>query len=73
MKFLPNFWPIALLAGSFAAKPSLLWASCSMIRISGLFPKPGTRSLGADAIYSRPDKDYSLMDCISVQTMRREG
>ena len=28
---------------------------------------------GLDLYQSRPDKGYSLVDCISVQTMRREG
>jgi predicted nucleic acid-binding protein len=30
--------------------------------------------LGGLALYrARPDKGYSLTDCISMQTMRREG
>ena len=30
--------------------------------------------LDALSLYeSRPDKDYSLTDCVSMQTMRREG
>jgi predicted nucleic acid-binding protein len=28
---------------------------------------------GLDLYASRPDKGYSLTDCISMQTMRREG
>jgi len=28
---------------------------------------------GLDLYQSRPDKGYSLVDCISMQTMRREG
>jgi predicted nucleic acid-binding protein len=28
---------------------------------------------GLDFYQSRPDKGYSLVDCISMQTMRREG
>ena len=32
-----------------------------------------TFSTGFDLYASRPDKGYSLTDCISMQTMRREG
>jgi predicted nucleic acid-binding protein len=28
---------------------------------------------GLDLYSQRPDKGYSLIDCISMQTMRREG
>ena len=28
---------------------------------------------GVDLYEPRPDKGYSLVDCISMQTMRREG
>jgi predicted nucleic acid-binding protein len=37
---------------------------------------PQTRSSflsGLDLYTQRPDKGYSLTDCISMQTMRREG
>jgi len=29
--------------------------------------------LGRDLFQARPDKGYSLTDCISMQTMRRQG
>jgi len=32
-----------------------------------------TFSAGFDLYANRPDKGYSLADCISMQTMRREG
>jgi uncharacterized protein len=28
---------------------------------------------GLELYHARPDKGYSLIDCISMQTMRREG
>ena len=39
-----------------------------------VIPQSRTSLLEALALYeSRPDKAYSLTDCISMQTMRREG
>ena len=39
-----------------------------------VFPQSRTSFLDALTFYeSRPDKEYSLTDCISMQTMRREG
>jgi predicted nucleic acid-binding protein len=39
-----------------------------------VFPQSHRSFLDALAFYaSRPDKHYSLTDCISMQTMRREG
>ena len=39
-----------------------------------VFPQSRASLLEALALYeSRPDKEYSLTDCISMQVMRREG
>jgi predicted nucleic acid-binding protein len=39
-----------------------------------VFPQSRISLLDALTFYeSRPDKEYSLTDCISMQTMRREG
>ena len=39
-----------------------------------VFPQSHTSFLDALTLYeSRPDKEYSLTDCVSMQTMRREG
>ena len=39
-----------------------------------VFPQSRVSLLDALALYdSRPDKEYSLTDCISMQVMRREG
>ena len=39
-----------------------------------VIPQSRTSLLDALTLYeSRPDKEYSLTDCISMQTMRREG
>ena len=39
-----------------------------------VFPQSRASLLDALTLYeSRPDKEYSLTDCISMQTMRREG
>jgi predicted nucleic acid-binding protein len=39
-----------------------------------VFPQSHTSFLEALSLYeSRPDKEYSLTDCVSMQTMRREG
>jgi uncharacterized protein len=39
-----------------------------------VFPQSRTSFLDALTLYeTRPDKEYSLTDCISMQTMRREG
>jgi predicted nucleic acid-binding protein len=39
-----------------------------------VFPQSHTSFLDALHLYeSRPDKEYSLTDCISMQVMRREG
>jgi uncharacterized protein len=39
-----------------------------------VIPQSRASLLSGMALYgARPDKDYSLTDCISMQTMRREG
>ena len=39
-----------------------------------VLPQSHTSLLDALTLYeSRPDKEYSLTDCVSMQTMRREG
>jgi len=39
-----------------------------------IVPQTRTGFLDASTLYNaRPDKGYSLTDCISMQTMRREG
>jgi predicted nucleic acid-binding protein len=39
-----------------------------------VFPQSRTSLLDALALYElRPDKEYSLTDCVSMQAMRREG
>ena len=39
-----------------------------------VFPQSRDSLLDALTLYeSRPDKEYSLTDCIAMQTMRREG
>ena len=48
----------------------------SILKSPGVRVIPQTRSslLSGMALYgARPDKGYSLTDCISMQTMRREG
>lgn len=47
-----------------------------ILRDSGVHVIPQTRESflsGLDLYASRPDKGYSLTDCISMQTMRRGG
>jgi hypothetical protein len=42
-------------------------------RYSGNPAEPPSFLAGLDLYSQRPDKGYSLADCISMQTMRREG
>jgi predicted nucleic acid-binding protein len=58
------------------------WRSARGHAVSGLLSSPDIRVIAQSrnsfveglALYnSRPDKGYSLTDCISMQTMRREG
>ncbi len=47
-----------------------------LIRNSSVRVVPQSREsfiAGLDLYRARPDKQYSLTDCISMQTMRREG
>ncbi len=41
--------------------------------VSVLFRRAEGRSFPAWLSTKRPDKGYSLIDCISMQTMRKEG
>ncbi len=46
------------------------------LRNSGILVVPQSRDLflaGLELYLARPDKGYSLTDCISMHTMRREG
>jgi predicted nucleic acid-binding protein len=38
-----------------------------------VFPQSGSFLSGLELYRARPDKGYSLADCISMQAMRREG
>jgi predicted nucleic acid-binding protein len=71
---------LEFLAAVSAAGPQLRHAAAA--RVAGMFADPAmrmveaTRALFLDglALYqSRPDKEYSLTDCISMEVMRREG
>lgn len=47
-----------------------------ILEVPGIYVVPQSRNslLSGMALYgARPDKGYSLTDCISMQTMRREG
>jgi predicted nucleic acid-binding protein len=47
-----------------------------ILEVPGIYVVPQSRDslLSGMALYgTRPDKGYSLTDCISMQTMRREG
>lgn len=47
-----------------------------ILRDSGIRVIPQSRATfmaGLELYHARPDKGYSLTDCISMQTMRREG
>ncbi len=66
---------------AFCASDALLRAAASRA-VNGLLSDPDIRVIPQSrqsfldglALYgSRPDKGYSLTDCISMQTMRREG
>ncbi len=49
-------------------------ASDSLLRAVRVIPQSRSSFLEGLVLYnSRPDKGYSLTDCISMQTMRREG
>jgi predicted nucleic acid-binding protein len=64
----------------FAADPR--WRARASRAVGALFQAPGVHIFrqshesflyGLDLYASRLDKGYSLTDCISMQTMRREG
>ena len=65
----------------FAAAPALLRRQVAA-SVQGILASPVIRVIpqsrssflaGLDLYIQRPDKGYSLTDCISMQTMRREG
>jgi predicted nucleic acid-binding protein len=65
----------------FAAAPALLRRQVAA-SVKGILASPVIRVIpqsrssflaGLDLYIQRPDKGYSLTDCISMQTMRREG
>jgi uncharacterized protein len=71
---------LEFLAAVSAAGPHLRQEAA--VRVKGMFADPSlrvvevTRTLFLDglALYQdRPDKEYSLTDCISMHVMRREG
>jgi len=70
-----NTWPIfvADLAAS-VSRQAILSRAYSEILASWSFRRAVNLYLAGLALYrARPDKGYSLTDCISIQTMRREG
>lgn len=65
----------------FSRSPNYLRQEAGMVvydilQDSGIRVIPQSRSTflaGLELYHARPDKGYSLIDCISMQTMRREG
>jgi predicted nucleic acid-binding protein len=67
---------------AFFANRGRYWRSHAAAIVRGLPLEPGVQVLaqsaetfarGLDIYESRPDKAYSLTDCISMETMRRDG
>ena len=67
---------------TFFADKGPYWRATAISIVHGLQLKPAVRVLpqsaetfasGLELYESRPDKAYSLTDCISMQTMRQEG
>jgi predicted nucleic acid-binding protein len=65
----------------FSGSPDFLRQEASMV-VFDILQDPGIRVIpqsratflaGLDLYRARPDKGYSLIDCISMHTMRREG
>ncbi|MBZ5626874.1 MAG: nucleic acid-binding protein [Acidobacteriia bacterium] len=65
----------------FCAAPERLRPQVAM-NVQAMLSDPTVRSIpqshdsfltGFDLYLNRPDKGYSLVDCISMQTMRKEG
>ena len=74
MRCSQSFWPIALLIRSYAKRLARPCFSFRTILTSASFRQSRASFLDRLTLYNaRPDKGYSLTDCISMQTMRREG
>jgi predicted nucleic acid-binding protein len=67
---------------AYFAKARENWRRAAGALVSSLLQDPRVRVIpqsrdsflsGLDLYQDRPDKGYSLTDCISMQTMRREG